>query len=112
MYSTIEVMKKIGFYFIVLLITSSCCALSFVDNITGGGMPDSGSDGAKFYKKVCGRCHNAVHPSTRTSDKWGLVLRRVELIGEHMPMPPLTEEESEEILGYLTKYSKDSLRNK
>lgn len=103
-------MKKYSLI-LLLLITSSCCALPLVGNIIGG-LPDSGSDGAKFYEYTCTGCHSAVHPSSRTSEGWGLVLRRVELIGEHMPMPPLTEEESELILNYLTKYSKDSVEAK
>ena len=100
-------MKKL-FLIPLIFLTSSCCALSLVGNLTNG-LPDSGSKEAKFYKKHCGTCHSAVHPSTRTADEWGLVLRRVDLTGEHMPIPPMVEEEVELILGYLTKYSKDSL---
>ena len=87
---------------LMTLFTASSCALFYPTY----GLPEYKSEGATFYNDNCGPCHKAIHPSTRTMEEWDIVLRRVEYAGEHLPMPPMREEDVDRLRDYLGKYAK------
>ena len=66
-------------------------------------IPNIDSAQAKLYAGKCGTCHSLPHPKRHTASQWELSLAIMDIQMEHEKMTPLTEDERNTILGYLTK---------
>ena len=62
--------------------------------------------GEMLYKSRCGLCHQLPEPSMLTAKQWRIVLETMQKRMGHIEMPPLSENEREQILSYLGKHAK------
>ncbi|MFZ1889153.1 MAG: hypothetical protein WAU33_14065 [Candidatus Binataceae bacterium] len=66
-------------------------------------LPDSGSPAATVYQQRCGQCHAPYNPRTMTSAMWAIQVDAMQLKMRQSGVPPLTDEQRQMILDYLTR---------
>ncbi len=89
-------MKK-HFTILGLIVLSAGCAARPTP------IPDGSSPDASLYAARCGACHSVPHPGRHTAEQWEHMVDVMEKEMKHRNMTPLTPEEKETILGYLTR---------
>lgn len=67
---------------------------------------ETNNAGENLYKSRCGMCHQLPEPGMLTAKQWRIVLETMQKRMGHIEMPPLSEGEREQILGYLSKYAR------
>ncbi len=75
-------------------------ALLALFSATPASEPDPGET---LYKSRCGLCHQLPDPEMLTSRQWRIVLETMQKRMGHIEMPPLSAEEREQILAYLSR---------
>ena len=68
-------------------------------------LPEQGTHPAQLYVRRCGNCHRPYNPRSLTAAMWEVQVQMMERKMVQYRMPPLTDEERENILGYLTRNS-------
>lgn len=105
-----EIVKTIGFVIVVLFIVS--CATKVANTIAhtdpvptkAEALADFSeaelAQGEILFANNCDKCHKLFEPSSRDSEKWNNVLKRM------LPKTELTQEESKLVRAYLIANSK------
>jgi Dihaem cytochrome c len=68
-------------------------------------LPEQGTYAERIYVNRCGNCHAPYPPAAMTSAMWQLQVRMMQQRIEQAGMPPLTDEQRETILRYLTRHA-------
>jgi hypothetical protein len=68
-------------------------------------LPERGTYAERTYVNRCGNCHAPYPPAAMTSGMWQLQVRMMQQRIAQAGMPPLTDEQREAILGYLTRHA-------
>ncbi|MDX1250700.1 MAG: hypothetical protein IDH49_00310 [Gammaproteobacteria bacterium] len=89
----------------ILAIMAGCSHKTDKAAAMASGYPDPESAGGRLFKARCSECHVPPTPSSRTADKWPLIVDRMQHNRIMNNFPPLTDEERREIVAYLRKYS-------
>lgn len=66
-------------------------------------LPEQNSAAAQLYAKRCGQCHRAYGPGSLTAAMWQVQVQMMEAKMQQYGVPPLTEQERQTILDYLTR---------
>jgi len=67
-------------------------------------LPEAGTPAAELYLRRCGTCHVPYRPGLMTAAMWGTMVDRMAVEMDRRGLA-LTEDEKQEILGYLTRNS-------
>ena len=62
--------------------------------------------GENLYKSRCGMCHQLPDPGMLTAGQWKIVLETMQKRMGHIEMPPLSENDRVQILGYLSNHAR------
>jgi len=74
-----------------------------LEGIEPSALPDSESQGAKLFVRVCSECHQLPDITQHTEDEWPGVVKRMEGHMQTMGQRVITRQERDEITGYLGK---------
>ena len=66
-------------------------------------LPEANSAAAQLYARRCGQCHHAYAPASLTAAMWRIQLEMMEGKMRQNRIAPLTDQERDAILGYLTR---------
>ena len=66
-------------------------------------LPEAGSEAAHTYVARCGRCHRAYDPRSMTGAMWQTQVELMDTKIRQAGMEPLTGDQRETILDYLTR---------
>ena len=66
-------------------------------------LPEAGSDAARTYVERCGKCHRAYDPRSMTGAMWQTQLGLMDTKIRQAGMEPLTVDQRQIILDYLTR---------
>jgi hypothetical protein len=66
-------------------------------------LPEQDSAAAHLYIRRCGRCHRAYSPESLTAAMWQVQVQMMETKMRQYGVPPLTGQERETIMSYLTR---------
>jgi len=66
-------------------------------------LPEQDSAAAHLYVSRCGRCHRAYAPESLTAAMWQVQVQMMETKMQQYGVPPLSDEERETIMSYLTR---------
>jgi hypothetical protein len=66
-------------------------------------LPESGSPDAMLYQSRCGQCHAAYNPRAMTAAMWALQVDAMQDKMRRAGVPPLSDEQRNTILDYLTR---------
>ena len=66
-------------------------------------LPEANSAAAQLYATRCGQCHHAYAPASLTAAMWGIQVEMMEAKMHQNRLPPLTDQERDTILSYLTR---------
>ena len=81
-------------------------ALLLVTLFAGGcerPLPEANSAAAQLYARRCGQCHHAYAPASLTTAMWRIQVEMMEAKMRQTRLPPLTDQERDTILSYLTR---------
>ena len=92
--------KQYGFVGVFVLLTLWGCAAAPTP------IPDAQSRDAQVYRGRCSVCHVLPHPKRHTAKEWNHYLKRMDQQMQHRKMAPLSPEEREQILRYLTTHAR------
>jgi hypothetical protein len=83
--------------------TLSAIALLFaLSGCARKALPDQGSPDAQLYVARCGQCHAPYNPHTMTAAMWRAQVPMMEDKMRQASLPPLSDNDREQILDYLT----------
>jgi mono/diheme cytochrome c family protein len=68
-------------------------------------LPEQGTYAERIYANRCGGCHAPFPPAAMTSAMWQMQVRMMQERIARAGMPPLTEDQREAILDYLTRHA-------
>lgn len=89
-------------------------SFDFPPGVAPEDLPEPDSQGVKLLQKYCTQCHEIFSPQMHSAEKWSSILQRVswhmqQSIGKKMGrmagMQAPTQQENEELLDYLKRYS-------
>jgi hypothetical protein len=80
----------------LLLVTLCACACE-------RPLPEANTAAAQLYARRCGQCHHAYAPASLTAAMWRIQLDMMESKMRQNRVAPLTGQERDTILGYLTR---------
>jgi Dihaem cytochrome c len=66
-------------------------------------LPEANSTAAQLYVRRCGQCHRAYAPIALSAAMWGVQVDMMEAKMRQYRVPPLTDQERDTILSYLTR---------
>jgi len=67
--------------------------------------PSPGPAEAALFARRCGVCHPLPNPGLHTAQEWPRVLERMQMRMRMLGRPPLSDEETADILAYLQAYA-------
>lgn len=86
--------------------TGLAMALLFVTSLASAckqPLPEANTAAAELYARRCGQCHHAYAPMSLTAAMWGIQVEMMEAKMRQSHLPPLTDQERDTILSYLTR---------
>lgn len=69
------------------------------------GLPEPESPQAQLYARECGTCHVAYPPYMLKPAMWEMQMGRMALLRRQRGLPPLSSQDEQVILAYLTKHA-------
>jgi len=87
---------------------AACALLSLLAAASLGcsrPLPDPDSPGAKVYAQECGICHAPHDPGLLTPAMWRMQVERMEEQRRRRGLPPMTAQQTQMILEYLTAHA-------
>ena len=66
-------------------------------------LPEANSAAAQLYARRCGQCHHPYAPTLLTAAMWEIQVEMMEAKMRQTRIPPLTDQERDTILSYLTR---------
>ena len=66
-------------------------------------LPEQNSAAAHLYASRCGQCHRAYNPESLSAAMWQIQVEMMEDKMRQHRVPPLTSQERDTILSYLTR---------
>jgi len=66
-------------------------------------LPEANTAAAQLYARRCGQCHHAYAPASLTATMWGIQVEMMKAKMRQTRIPPLTDQERDTILSYLTR---------
>jgi Dihaem cytochrome c len=66
-------------------------------------LPEANTQAAQLYSKRCGQCHHAYQPRSLSAAMWAVQVQMMEVKMRQYRIPPLTDQERETILNYLSR---------
>jgi mono/diheme cytochrome c family protein len=66
-------------------------------------LPEQNSAAAHLYASRCGQCHRAYAPGSLSAAMWQVQVEMMEAKMRQYHVPPLTDQERDAILSYLTR---------
>jgi Dihaem cytochrome c len=66
-------------------------------------LPEQNTAAALLYARRCGQCHRAYQPGSLSAAMWQIQVEMMEAKMHQYRVPPLTEQERDTILTYLTR---------
>ncbi|MCP3677740.1 MAG: cytochrome C [Deltaproteobacteria bacterium] len=91
-------------YFLLVIVSVGVLAVSCAGGPTP--LPEMESAAALLYASKCGGCHSVPHPSRHKAEQWEHIMDNMEKEMHLKGFTPLTVDEKNTILGYLTRYGR------
>lgn len=87
----------------VVLASVTAAAVIFLAACRARSLPEADSDAARTYVQRCGQCHRAYDPRAMTGAMWQTQVELMDTKIRQAGMEPLTADQRDIILEYLTR---------